>query len=160
MTRGTPAAFAAKRATGSVPVGMAGLGEPLLVVASLSRPGGIITGSSGVQPELEPKRMELLKEIAPTGLAALLNLGNPVTARWLKELHEAAQAMRWRFRLFDVRNGENIQQAFRTLDKSSGAIVVGLEVVTQAHRKMIAELAVNHQLPAIYGDREFGSSGD
>lgn len=141
---------------------MAGLGEPLLVVASLSRPGGIITGSSGVQPELEPKRMELLKEIAPTttGLAALLNLSNPVTARWLKELYEAAQAMRWRFRLFDVRNGEDIQQAFRTLDKSSGAIVVGLEGVTQAHRKMIAELAVNHQLPPIYGDREFGSSGD
>jgi putative tryptophan/tyrosine transport system substrate-binding protein len=81
IARGTPAALAVKRATSTIPVVMI-VGEPLLVVDSLARPGGNITGFSGVQPELETKRMELLREIAPstTGIAALLNMGNPVSA--------------------------------------------------------------------------------
>jgi putative tryptophan/tyrosine transport system substrate-binding protein len=78
IVRGTPAALAVKRATSTIPVVMI-VGEPLLLVDSLARPGGNITGLSGVQPALEAKRMELLKEIAPstTGIAALLNMGNP-----------------------------------------------------------------------------------
>jgi putative tryptophan/tyrosine transport system substrate-binding protein len=64
FARGTPAGLAAKKATGTSPVVMA-VGEPLLIVASLARPGGNITGFSGGQPELETKRMELLKEMAP-----------------------------------------------------------------------------------------------
>ena len=62
VARGTPAALAAKGATTTIPVLIA-VGDPLLVVASLARPGGNITGFSGVQPELEPKRMELLREM-------------------------------------------------------------------------------------------------
>ena len=61
--------------------------------------------------------------------------------------------------MFDVRSGEDIEQAFRALDQSSDAIVVGLEGVTQAHRKMIADLAIRHRLPAIYGGREFVEAG-
>ena len=104
IARGTPAALAVKRATRTIPTVMI-VGEPLLVVDSLARPGGNITGFSGVQPELETKRMELLKEIAPstTGLAALLNMGNPVSAPQLEELQKGAQSRGWRFRLFDVR---------------------------------------------------------
>src|SRR2546421_11313024 len=68
VTRGTPAALAAKKATATLPVVMAGLGEPLLVVDSLARPGGNITGLSGLQPELETKRLELLTEMAPGGV--------------------------------------------------------------------------------------------
>jgi putative tryptophan/tyrosine transport system substrate-binding protein len=160
VARGTPAALAVKGATTTIPVLMA-VGEPLLVVASLARPGGNITGFSGVQPELEPKRMELLREMAPTtsGIAALLNMSNPVTAPQLKELQAAAAARGWRFRLFDVRSREDIERAFGALDRTSDAIVVGLEGVTQAHRKTIAELAAKHRLPAIYGGREFVEAG-
>ena len=70
VARGTPAALAVKQATRTIPVIMA-VGEPLLIVDSLARPGGNITGLSGVQPELETKRLELLTEIAPgsTGVA-------------------------------------------------------------------------------------------
>src|SRR4051795_590163 len=64
VARGSPAALAAKKATSTIPVLMA-VGEPLLVVESLAPPGRNITGFSGVQPELEPKRMELLREMAP-----------------------------------------------------------------------------------------------
>ena len=64
VARGTPAALAVKQATRTIPVIMA-VGEPLLIVDSLARQGGNITGLSGVQPELETKRLELLTEIAP-----------------------------------------------------------------------------------------------
>ena len=160
IARGTPAALTVKRATNTIPVVMI-VGEPLLIVDSMARPGGNITGLSGVQPELEAKRMELLKEIAPStsGIAALLNMGNPVTAPQLKELERGAQARRWRFRLFDVRSREDIERAFAALDKSSDAIIVELEALTQAHRGLIAELAAKSRLPAIYGGREFVEAG-
>ena len=160
IVRGTPAALAVKRATSTIPVVMI-VGEPLLLVDSLARPGGNITGLSGVQPALEAKRMELLKEIAPstTGIAALLNMGNPVAAPQLTELQKGAQSRGWRFRLFDVRKREDIEQAFGALDRSSDAVIVGLEALTQAHRALIADLAVRSRLPAIYGGREFIEAG-
>jgi putative ABC transport system substrate-binding protein len=160
VTRGTPAALAAKEATSTIPTVMAGLGEPLLVIASLARPAGNITGLSGMQPKLEPKRMDILNEMAPatSGIAALLNMSNPVTARQLKELERAAQVRGWRFRLLDVRSRDDMR-AFRSLDKSSDAIVVGLEGLTQAYRGRIAELAARSRLPAIYGGRKFVEAG-
>ena len=128
---------------------------------SLARPGGNITGLSGVQPELETKRLELLTEMAPgsAGVAALLNMGNPVTAPQLKELDRAARLKGLPFRLFDVRERHDIERAFTAIDGSSEAVVVGLEALTQAHRKLIAELAVKYRLPAIYGGREFVDAG-
>jgi putative ABC transport system substrate-binding protein len=161
VTRGTPAALAAKKATSTIPVVMASLGEPLLVVESLARPGGNITGLSGVVSDLDAKRIELLKEMAPTtsGIAALLNMSNPITVAQLKELEPAARAKGLGFRLFDVRNSDDIASAFDALTQSSDAIIVGLDGVTQAHRKLIAELAAKHRLPAIYGGREFVMAG-
>jgi putative tryptophan/tyrosine transport system substrate-binding protein len=160
LTRGTPAALAAKTATSTIPVVMASLGEPLLVVASLARPGGNITGLSGVVSDLDAKRIELLKEMAPAtvGIAAFLNMSNPITIAQLKELEPAAQSKGLRFRLFDVRNSGDIERAFDTLDIGY-AIVVGLDAVTQAHRRLIAELAAKRRVPAIYGGREFVESG-
>ena len=161
VTRGTPAALAAKAATSTIPVVMASLGEPLLVVASLARPGGNITGLSGVVSDLDAKRIELLKEMAPatSGIAALLNMSNPITVAQLKELEPAAQSKGLRFRLFDVRGSDDIERAFAALGPGNDAIVVGLEAVTQAHRRLIAELAAKHRVPAMYGGREFVEAG-
>jgi putative tryptophan/tyrosine transport system substrate-binding protein len=160
IARGTPAALAAKAATKTIPVVMA-VGEPLLIVDSLARPGGNITGLSGVQPELETKRLELLTEVAPgrARVAALLNVSNPVTAPQLNELQRAVQLKGLQFRLFDVRDRGDIERAFGALDASSDVLVVGLEALTQAHRMLIAELAVKHRVPAIYGGREFVDAG-
>jgi putative ABC transport system substrate-binding protein len=137
------------------------VGEPLLVVTSLSRPGGNITGLSGQQPDLEAKRLEVLIEMAParSRIAALLNRSNPVTAPQLKAIEQAVQAKGLRFRLLDVRSREDIESAFGALDAGSDALVVGLEALTQTHRKRIAELAAQHRLPAIYGGREFVEAG-
>jgi putative ABC transport system substrate-binding protein len=161
VTRGTPAALAAKKATKTLPVVMAGLGEPLLVVDSLARPGGNITGLSGLQPELETKRLDLLTEIAPDRreIAAVLNIGNPVTAPQLKELEAAVRLKGLPFRLFDVRSRDDIERAFVALDGRPEAVVVGLEGLTQEHRRMIAGLAAKYRLPAIYGGREFVEAG-
>jgi putative ABC transport system substrate-binding protein len=105
VTRGTPAALAAKKATSTIPVVMASLGEPLLVVASLAGPDANLTGLSGVVSDLDAKRIELLTEMAPatSAIAAFLNMSNPISVPQLKEL-EPAQAKGLRFRLFDVRN--------------------------------------------------------
>ena len=157
VTRGTPAALAAKKTTSTIPVVMASLGEPLLVVASLARPGGNITGLSGVVSDLDAKRIELLKEMAPAtaGIAAFLNMSNPITAAQVKELEPAARSKGLRFQLIDVRNRDDIERGFDAVSTRDNAIVVGLDGVTQAHRKTIADLAAKHRLPAMYGGREF-----
>lgn len=79
VTRGTPAALAAKDATKTTPIVMAAMGEPLMVVSSLAHPGSNITGLSGYTTDLEAKRAELIKELVPgaTRIAVLYNMGNP-----------------------------------------------------------------------------------
>src|SRR5262245_34672511 len=160
VVRGTPAALAVKQATRTIPVIMA-VGEPLLIVDSLARPGGNITGLSGVQPALETKRLELLTEMAPgsAGVAALLNMGDPVAAPQLKERGRAGRLRGLPLRVYEVRAREGVERAFRAVDGGSDAVVVGLEALTQAHRMLITELAVKHRLPAIYGGREFVDAG-
>ena len=86
-------------------------------------------------------------------------MSNPISVPQLKELERAAQAKGLRFRLFDVRNGDDIERAFAASDAGYDALTIGLEAVTQAHRKRIAELAAKHRLPAIYGGREFVEAG-
>ena len=100
-----------------------------MVVESLARTGANITGLSGLQPDLELKRVEFLKEMAPAtmGIAALLNMSNPVTAPQLKALERAAHGKGWPFQLFDVRSREDIERAFADLAGSSNAVVVGFE---------------------------------
>ena len=78
VTRGTPAAVAAKNATKTIPIVMAAIGDPLLIVASLARPEGNITGFSAFVTDLMTKRVELIKEIVPgrARIGALLNISN------------------------------------------------------------------------------------
>jgi hypothetical protein len=92
-------------------------------------------------------------------IAAVLNMSNPVTAPQLKELEGAVRSKGLPFRLFDVRSRDDIERAFIALDGRPEAVVVGLEGLTQEHRKMIAELAAKHRLPTIYGGREFVEAG-
>lgn len=160
FTRGTPAALAAKNATSTTPI-VAMLGDPLLVVASLARPGGNITGLSGVQADLAGKRIEILKELAPTTsrIAAILNMSNPITGEQLKELELAVRSRGLQFQLFDVREAEDFERALATLIPKHDAVFVGLDGLTQAHRELIADLAAKYRLLAIYEEREFVEAG-
>src|SRR5215212_5280862 len=118
VTRGTPAARAAKEATETIPIVMAAIGEPLGmgVVASLARPGGNVTGLSGFVTELAGKRVELLKELRPrTSIAAFFsNMANPVVPPQWEVTQKAAQALGIEVSLLDVRSTDDIPAAFET----------------------------------------------
>jgi putative ABC transport system substrate-binding protein len=160
VTRGTPAALAAKQATSTIPVVMAA-GTGLLVVASLARPGGNVTGLSSVNPDLVPKRVELLTELVPglAGIAAFMNVSNPALSSELKEFEAAARSKRLRHRLFDVRQGDDIRRAFDAVNREHEAIMVELDAVAQADREMIVESAARYRLPTMYAAREFVDAG-
>jgi len=161
VTRGTPAVLAAKKATGTIPVVIAASGNPLLVVASLARPGGNVTGLSSVTPDLDPKRIELLTELDPAlaSIAVFMNMSNPIFSSELKEFEAAARSKGLRPRLFDVRLGDDIRRAFDAVNREHEAIMVELDAVTQAHREMIVELGARYRLPTMYPAREFVDAG-
>src|SRR5689334_9766898 len=115
VTRGTPAAQAAKAATRTIPIVMAAIGEPLGVgvVASLAHPGGNVTGLSAFVTELSGKRIELLKEAFPSVSAVghLNNLGNPVAPPQWEATKAVASQLQLKPELYDVRNEADIVQA-------------------------------------------------
>ena len=161
VTRGTPAVVAAKNATSTIPVVMAATGEALMVVASLARPGGNVTGLSGANPEFEPKRVELLIELVPSlaSIATFENMNNPIAPNLLRETEAAARSKGLRHRLFDVRQGDDIRRAFDSVSREHEAIMVELDAVTEAHREMIVELAAKYRMPVMYAAREFVDVG-
>ena len=160
LTRGTPAALAAKSATGSIPVVMVGIADPVGqgVVASLARPGGKVTGLTAVATEIYAKRVELLKELVPGAvrLAALINMSNPALPPAWKEVETAARSLGLQAQLLDVRKPEDLGPAFeRAISQRADGLVVGLDSLTQANQRLIVELAAKHRLPAIYASMEF-----
>jgi len=162
LTRGTPAALAAKRATSSIPVVITGVGDPVGqgIIASLPRPGGNITGLSATVTEIYPKRVEILRELVPkaTRIAALFNMGNPAIPRQWKEVETAARALGLHAQLLDVRKVDDLRPAFdAAVRQHVDALVVGLETLTLANAPLIVDLAAKHRLPAIYASSEFVS---
>ena len=155
VTRGTPAALAAKNAAGSIPVVMAAIGEPLGlgIVANLARPGGNVTGLSAFATELSGKRVELLREMLPRikRIAALLNMGNPLFPPQWKEIETAARSLGIKPQLLDVRKSEEIGRLFgAAIISRADALVVGPDAVTQANLQTITGLATKHRLPTMY----------
>ena len=164
VTRGTPAARAAKAATATIPIVMAAIGEPLGVgvVASLARPGGNVTGLSAFVTELSGKRIELLKETFPSisTVGFLNNLGNPVAPPQWEATRAVASQLRLTAELFDVRSEADIVQAFSTMvDKRLGALSVGIDFLIQAHAARIVELAAQQRIPTAYPTREMVEIG-
>jgi putative ABC transport system substrate-binding protein len=164
VTRGTPAALAAKNATNTIPVVMAAIGEPIntAVIATLAHPGGNVTGLSAVWAELEAKRMELLKETVRrvARVAAVFNMSNPAGQAAWREVDGAARALGIQPQLFDVRKPEDFTIAFgAAVRQHADAVTVGIEAITQANRRLIADLALKHRLPTIYPAREFVDAG-
>jgi putative ABC transport system substrate-binding protein len=161
LTRGTPAALAAKHATaGGIPVVITGVGDPIGqgIVASLARPGGNITGLSATVTEIYPKRVELLSELVPraTRIAVLFNMSNPAIPRQWLEVETAARALGLQAHLLDVRKVEDLRPAFDMATRQrADALVVGLETLTLANAPLIVELAAKHRLPAMYASTEF-----
>jgi putative ABC transport system substrate-binding protein len=131
-------------------------------VASLARPGGNITGQTLFSPDLAAKRLQLLKEVAPTlsRVAVLWNVDDPALALSLRETVIAAQALRIEFRLLGVRGPPEFETAFQTAtQESAGALIVLEDPLTLRYRTEIARLANSSRLPAMYGLREYVEAG-
>jgi ABC-type uncharacterized transport system substrate-binding protein len=161
-TRGTPAAFAAKVATSTIPIVMAAIGEPLLVVATLSHPGGNITGLSAVVTDLMAKRVEILRDLIPglSSVGAFLNMSNGSQPPQWADIEQAARTYGMQSQLFDVRKAADLSPAFDAASQEhTGAFIVGIDALTQANQDLIIQLAAKHRLPAIYPSREFVDAG-
>ena len=130
VTRGTPAALAAKNATGTIPVVMVHAGDPVGsgLVTTLARPGGNVTGMSSTTVDLETKRFEMLRELVPgiDRIAALYGMNNPNNARQWKAVETAARAMGVQPQLLDVRKTEDLEPAFAAASRQrADGLVVG-----------------------------------
>ena len=160
VTRGTPAALAAKNATATIPVVMAAIGEPLDsgVVASLPRPGGNVTGFSAFVTELAGKRVELFKEVMPsvTRVGFVNNMSNPIAPPQWEETKKVARSLGIATELLDVRSKEDIGRAFEAVSGSRvDGLLVGIDAVTQEHRKLIGDLARQQGVPTLCASREY-----
>jgi len=164
LTRGTPAALAAKSATRTIPVVMAVSGDPVGsgLVASLGHPGGNVTGLSGYNIEIYAKRVELLREVLPglTRIASLFNMGNPLIPIQWKEVEKAARSLGIQTQLLDVRRPEDLPRAFDAATKEHAeALIVALDGLTQGNLRLIAERAAKQRLPSIYAVKEYADLG-
>ena len=153
-----------KEATKTIPIVMGFDSDPVAngFVASLSRPGGNITGLSALTPELSGKQLELLKEIVSklSRVAVLGSSTEPGNAQSLRETELAAGAFGVKLQYLDVLDPKDIEPAFRTAAKgrANGVLVLPTPVVL-SHRAQIAVLAVKSRLPAIYARPEFVEDG-
>ena len=141
---------------------MAAIGEPLLVVASLARPVGNITGLSAFVTDLMAKRVELLRDMVPglSRVGALLNMSNASQPPQWTEVDNTARTIGIQSQLFDVRKAADLSSAFDAASQQHiGAFIVGIDALTQANQDLIIQLAVKHRLPAIYPSREFVDAG-
>jgi len=162
VTRGTPAAKAAKNATGTIPVVMATMGDPRAIVASFAHPGGNITGVTTFSTELTAKRIELLKELVPnlSRVALLHNMGNPATPPEWEETKTAARSLGLQAELLDVRSQGDLGRAFElAVRQHVDALVIGADGLTQMHQQTIVDLVARNKLPAVYPAREFVEAG-
>ena len=164
VTGGTPPAFAAKRATSTIPIVINVGIDPVQVglVASLNRPGGNVTGLALLTAELGAKRLELLHESLPTAtvVAMLVNPTSPITEPETRGVRDAARSLGLQLHVLNASTESEIDRAFGTLvELRAGALVVSVDVFLNNQRAQIVALAARHAVPAIYGVREFATSG-
>jgi ABC-type uncharacterized transport system substrate-binding protein len=164
VTTGGAVTRAAKQATSAIPIVMTNDPDPVAnrFVASLSHPGGNITGVSTLAPELSGKRLEILREVVPT-LSRMAVLGTSTTAAYaqvIRELEPAAKTLKVQLQNLDVLDSKEIETAFLAASKGRAEAVLTLGGgVLGSQRSQIVELAVKHRLPVMYHARQFVEGG-
>jgi putative ABC transport system substrate-binding protein len=159
VTTGTPAIRAVKEATSTIPIVMLASGDPVSagLITSLARPGGNITGVSALVPELSGKRLELLKEVVSrlTRVAVLWNPADPDTRVEWSETQAAARRLGLQLVSLEVRTPADLATAFQAArNQRAGALVVLDDRLTSAYSAVIADLARQSRLPAMYARRQ------
>jgi len=160
----TPSVIAARRTTSTIPIVMVGIADPvgLGLVASLARPGGNVTGISNVSSDLGGKTVELLMEIAPgvRRLGAVRNPDNPGVTIQLRQIEDAARALKVELEIINARVPAEFEAAFAQL-RAGGA--QGVVMITDPsliqYAGQVAALAQQAKLPTVFQRRESVEAG-
>jgi len=161
----TPSALAAKSATTTIPIVFLVGGDPIAIglVASLARPGGNLTGVTNLTAEVGPKRLEMLRAVAPTAttIALLVNPKSPDLAEpQVQELQVAARGLGLQLHVLNASTEREIDAAFATLVqlRADGLVIVPDATFTN-QAEQIAALALRYRVPAIFQYPEFTAAG-
>jgi putative ABC transport system substrate-binding protein len=161
---GDPSAIAAKRATSTIPIVSTLPGDPISpgLVQSFNRPGDNVTGLALASDEIEPKRLGLLRELAPGGplFGALVNPNFPPAVHQLRQLEEAARAISQKLTIAKASTDPELEAAFATLTQEAvGALLVAADPYFDTRRDRIVSFAAQQRLPAIYHFRDYVIAG-
>ena len=162
---GGTAAIAAKHAISDVPVVVGAMADPVRdgIVASLARPGANITGFTiSTGPELNGKRLDLLREMVPTlvKVAVVWNEGNPTSRRALEDVADAAKTLRIAIVSVGTLDSAGITRAFADAARNRvGAVLTLSDAFLWSQREHIVATAARYRLPAIYPEPEFATAG-
>jgi putative ABC transport system substrate-binding protein len=164
VTYGTPAAIAANRATRTVPIVVAAMGDPVGsgVANSLAHPGGNLTGfSQGWDADIGGKWLELLQETVPrlSTVCLLANPDNPLARALAGKLQAIAPARGLKLQLVEARTSGALPSAFQRARQGSQAVLVLPDQIFLGSREQVTALATSNRLPAIYTVREFVEVG-
>jgi putative ABC transport system substrate-binding protein len=161
---GNNSALAAKRATATIPIVFTSSADPVLVglVASLSHPGGNVTGVSWFDAELGPKQLQLLSELVPnvTVVVLMVNPQSPEVAHQREAAQQAARALGWQLHVIAASSVSEIDAAFATAKpQRANALMISSDPFLHSRRKQIIALAAHHAIPTISGGREWVAAG-
>jgi putative ABC transport system substrate-binding protein len=163
ITRGSPAALAARAAT-SAPIVMASSGDPVQagIVKSLAHPGGNVTGMTNFVLDLAAKRVDILRELLPPGssFGVTFNFGNPVDSAHHRVIDKAARSAGLQLVVFDVRDAQSLDRALKmSVERRLGALILNLEGATLSRRDAIVDFATKHKLPVLFSARDGVDAG-
>ena len=164
ITAGTPATLAIKKATSTVPLVFIAVGDPVGtgVVPNLGRPGGNITGLSSIAPDLEGKRLELLREVVPklSHVAFFLNPANAFHTASMRQARVAAQSLGIKLQPMEVNKSEQLDGAFASIVKEKpDALLILADRIFLHNRKRMMEFAIQQRLPSVNAYRELVEAG-
>jgi putative ABC transport system substrate-binding protein len=165
VTHSTPAIRAVQRATATIPIVMANVGDPVSegFVASYARPGGNITGFTNLSPDLGTKRLELLKEVSPKVLRAAVFTNPAQHKAAIKEIEAAGRLLRLQLLQLEVRIADHLDKAFEamTRERADGLITLPnpLLWLDRRTRSRITEFASKRRIASIYESTEYVDSG-
>jgi putative ABC transport system substrate-binding protein len=162
---GTPVVHAVRDATRTIPIVMAGVADPVGsgFVTSLARPGGRITGTSLMGPDLAGKRLELLREIVPDlrRVGFLAHGNDPAHKLFIAQTEDAARTLGIQIQALVIKGVEEIDNAFVTMhnDRTRAVIVQPLFIGSLGQGPRIAQLAIKNKMPTISDGFPFADAG-
>jgi putative tryptophan/tyrosine transport system substrate-binding protein len=161
---GTPAAFAAKRATTTIPILIGSAGDVVntVLVSNLARPDANLTGFVALNMDLESKRLELLKEAIPhlSRVVVLANFANPLNRVNLDTARQAAEKLRVKIEVVEAKSAADVESALMKINElHPDAALLASDTQLLSKRKEITDFMAKERIPAIYPFREYADVG-